>query len=264
MRPRREVPGNVPAVGADLAIYDSIGTTYARHRRSDPRVAAQLHAALGGARRVVNVGAGTGSYEPADAALVAVEPSDVMVAQRAPGTAPVVQAVGEHLPFADGAFDAAMAVITIHHWTDWRHGLAELCRVAPRVAVLTFDPAPHFSLWLFEEYVPEVLDLPASGVPPISEVAEALGTRRVETVPVPADCVDGFNWAFWRRPEAYLDPGIRACTSALAQLPQDLVASRMERLRRDLDDGTWRRRHADLLELDSIDGGFRLVVREGP
>jgi SAM-dependent methyltransferase len=244
------------------AVYDAIGTTYARHRRSDPRVAAQLHAALGGARRVVNVGAGTGSYEPAYLAVVAVEPSDVMIAQRPAGAAPCVRAVGEGLPFADGAFDAAMAVITIHHWPDWRRGLAELCRVAPRVAVLTFDPAPHFLLWLVEEYVPEVLDLPASDAPPIAEVADALGTRRIETVPVPADCIDGFNWAFWRRPEAYLDPEVRACTSALAQLPQDLVASRMEQLRSDLEDGTWRRRHADLLELDSIDGGFRLVVRE--
>jgi hypothetical protein len=171
--------------------------------------------------------------------------------------------VGEALPFADGEFDAAMAIITIHHWADWRAGLAEMCRVAPRVAVLVYDPEPHFSFWLVEEYVPEMVALPASQVPPATEVAEVMGATRVETVPVPADCIDGFNWAYWNRPERYLDPEVRACTSGLSQLPQDLVAERMDHLRRDLDDGSWRRRHGDLLELDTIDGGFRLVVREG-
>jgi SAM-dependent methyltransferase len=243
-------------------VYDSIGTTYARHRRSDPRVAAQLHAALGGARRVLNVGAGTGSYEPSDVDVVAVDPSDVMISQRRRGAAPAVRAVAEDLPFADGAFDAAMAVITVHHWTDLARGLAEMGRVARRVVVLTFDPVVHFSFWLIAEYVPEVADLPASAVPPVSELAAMIRTDRIEIVPVPADCIDGFNWAYWNRPEAYLDAEVRACTSGLAQLPAELVAGRMERLRNDLGDGSWHARHGDLLELDEIDGGFRLVVAD--
>lgn len=246
------------------AVYDSIGTTYASQRRTEPRMAVPVHRALAGARRVVNVGAGTGSYEPSDVEVVAVEPSEVMISQRQLGTAPVLRAVAEHLPFADGTFDAAMAIITIHHWVDLERGMSEMRRVARRVVVLTFDPAVHFErFWLLTDYVPEIAELPASAVPPVSEVAAMLGTAHVENVPVPADCIDGFNWAFWRRPEAYLDPEVRACTSALAQLPADLVESRMEQLRRDLDDGTWHRRHADLLELDSIDGGFRLIVADG-
>lgn len=251
-----------PAPGTVAPAYDRIGRLYARHRRSDPRIAAPILAALGGAASVVDVGAGTGSYEPAGATVVAVEPSAVMVAQRGPGSAPALRAVAGALPFADATFDAAMAVLTVHHWPDPEAGLAELCRVARRVVVLTFDPAVHFSYWLVREYLPEIGALPSAAVPSIGRVAEALGADRVETVPVPADCVDGFNWAYWRRPAAYLDPEVRACISGLAQLPAALVAERMSRLARDLADGTWDARHADLRHLDAVDGGFRLVVRE--
>jgi SAM-dependent methyltransferase len=241
--------------------YDGIGRSYAHHRRPDPRIAAHLATALGDARRIVDVGAGTGSYEPAGASVVAVEPSAVMVAQRPAGAAPVVHAVAEALPFPDGAFDAAMAVLTIHHWSDVGGGLREMVRVAPRIAVLTFDPAVHERFWLFSEYLPEVPSLPVAQVLPPDAVAEIVGADRVEPVLVPADCVDGFNWAFWRRPEAYLDPEVRACMSGLALLPVDLVAKRMERLRSDIADGTWDARHRRLLDLDAIDGGMRLVIR---
>lgn len=247
---------------ADAApIYDGIGRVYARHRQPDPRIAAQIERALGAARTVVDVGAGTGSYEPDDRPVIAVEPSLVMAGQRAATAAPVVRAVAEHLPFADGAFDAAMAVLTIHHWSDTLGGLREMTRVARQVAVLTFDPVVHATFWLFTEYLPEVTTLPVSRVMDPETVADVIGADRVEPVLVPSDCIDGFNLAFWQRPAAYLDPEVRACMSGLALLSTDLVAERMEHLREDIADGTWHARHRDLLRMDAIDGGFRLVVR---
>ncbi|HXQ62101.1 MAG TPA: class I SAM-dependent methyltransferase [Acidimicrobiales bacterium] len=242
--------------------YDLIGSVYARHRRPDPRVAGQIGRALGDAATVVNVGAGTGSYEPVGRTVVAVEPSGVMIGQRPPGSPPVVQAIAEDLPFPDDAFDAAMAILTIHHWTDAAAGLAEMARVARRVVVFTFDPTVHKSFWLLRDYVPEANALPSTNSIGPDTVAEVIGADRIEVVTVPADCVDGFNWAYWRRPRAYLDPDVRACISGLALLDDDLVVRRMERLRADLDDGSWMRRHGHLLGLESIDGGFRLVVRD--
>jgi SAM-dependent methyltransferase len=242
--------------------YDTIGGGYSARRRADPRIAAQVTRALGGARSVVNVGAGTGSYEREAGVAVAVEPSAVMLRQRPPDTAPVVCARAEHLPLGDRTFDAALAVLTVHHWDDLPAGLAELVRVAPRVVVLTFDPVPHFAYWLLEEYLPEVRELDSARGPPVTEVARVLGANRVEVVPIPADCVDGFNWAYWCRPEAYLDPAVRACISGIALLPEDLVTDRMAQLREDLRRGVWQRRHTDLLTRRHIDGGFRLVVRE--
>ncbi len=241
--------------------YDTIGAVYARHRRPDPRVAAQIAQALGEGRSVVNVGAGTGSYEPTDRTVVAVEPSGVMIAQRGSAAGPVVRAVAEQLPFPDHCFDGALALLTVHHWTDPAAGLAEMARVARRVVVFTFDFEVHRTFWLMEDYVPEAAAPPSTNVMGADEVAGIIGADRIETVAVPTDCIDGFNWAYWCRPEAYLDPEVRACISGLALLDDDLVAGRMEVLRQDLDDGTWQRRHGRLRELDSIDGGFRLVVR---
>ncbi len=246
---------------AKAAIYDGIGRAYSRHRRPDPRIAAQIGRALGSARTVVDVGAGTGSYEPADRVVVAVEPSLVMAAQRPVDAAPVVRAVAESLPFPDDCFDAALAVLTIHHWIDVPGGLREMARVAPGVVVLTFDPVVHGGFWLFTDYVPEVNELPSNLVLPPEAVAEIIGADRIEPVMIPSDCVDGFNWAFWQRPEEYLDPEVRACMSGLAILPDDLVARRMDRLRADLADGTWQARHGDLVHDDVIDGGLRLVIR---
>jgi SAM-dependent methyltransferase len=244
------------------ARYDTIGRAYALHRRPDPRIATQIEAALGDAATIVDVGAGTGSYEPGDRKVVAVEPSAVMAAQRAPGAAPVLRAKAEHIPLRDGACDAAMAIFTIHHWDDIVGGLHEMARVAQTVVVLTFDPDTHGAYWLFSDYLPEANGLRSARIMDATGVADVLGAGRVELVPVPADCTDGFNWAYWRRPEHYLDPEVRSCISGLALLPPDLVARRMERLRADLADGTWHARHGHLLGLDSIDGGIRLVVRD--
>jgi SAM-dependent methyltransferase len=244
------------------ARYDRIGAVYARHRRPDPRVADQIAASLADAVTILNVGAGTGSYEPVGREVVAVEPSGVMMAQRPAGSAPVVQARAERLPFGDQRFDAAMALLTIHHWADPVAGLTEMGRVAGRVVVFTFDPEVHASMWLFEDYVPEAVAPSSTVSMPPEEVAAILGAQRIEPVPVPADCSDGFNWAYWRRPWAYLDPEVRACISGLALLDDDLVAGRMERLGRDLADGTWMRRHGRLLDRETVDGGLRLVVRD--
>ncbi len=224
-------------------------------------MAEQIGRALGDAVTVVNVGAGTGSYESTDRAMVAVEPSGVMISQRPAGCAPAVRAVAERLPFGDDAFDAAQAIFTIHHWEDATAGLLEMSRVARRLVILTFEPLVHNSFWLLEDYVPEANALPSTNVPGPEAVARVIGADRIEVVPVPSDCVDGFNWAYWNRPRAYLDPEVRACISGLALLDDDLVARRMEQLRAHLDDGTWESRHGHLRKLDTIDGGLRLVVR---
>ncbi len=247
------------------ARYDTIGRTYTATRRPDPRVEARLRAALGGATRVLNVGAGAGSYEAAGPVVAAVEPSPVMLAQRGPETAPVARAVAEHLPFRDGSFDAALAILTLHHWTDWRAGIAEILRTAGRLVMLTWDPATQDDFWLVAEYLPEVLagQWDHGATPAFAELDAVLGGIRVEVVPIPADCQDGFFAAYWARPEAYLDPAVRAGISCFALLDDDLVARRMERLADDLASGAWDARHGELRTRAELDIGYRLVVSSG-
>jgi SAM-dependent methyltransferase len=208
---------------------------------------------------VVNVGAGTGSYEPRDRRVVAVEPSPTMIAQRPRDAAPAVVARAEALPLADGSVDAALAVLTVHHWSDQRRGLAELRRVArERVVVLCWDPAFKSRFWLFD-YLPwQPADDPS---PPLVLYEEVLGPPDVAPVPIPHDCADGFAAAFWRRPEAYLDPEVRRNISWLATQPPARLEPALARLADDLASGEWARRHADLLELDELDAGYRLLVR---
>ena len=242
------------------AIYDRIGVGYTRVRRPDPRIAALVHAALGDHAPVVDVGGGAGSYEPGDRLVVAAEPSQAMVDQRGPGAGPAARAVAERLPFPDGAFAAAMVILSLHHWPDPAAGLAEVRRVsAGPVVAFTFDPAVHDSQWLVTEYLPEMAALHRP-VPSPGDVAALLGGATVTTVPVAHDCVDGFCHAWWRRPHAYLDPAVRAGISGIARLPDAVVAPAIARLARDLEDGTWASRHHDLLTRDTIDAGYRLVV----
>jgi SAM-dependent methyltransferase len=240
-------------------LYDSIGKGYTSVRREDPRIAARIRAALGDARTVVNVGAGAGAYEPADLELVAVEPSETMIAQRPEGAAPVVRAYAEELPFEDGSFDAAMVVLSDHHWNDHARGLAELRRVARRVVLFTWDPSAPRETWVDREYFPCFEQL----IPPgyrIETTIERLGGGRQEPVPIPHDCLDGFFHAYWRRPEAYLDPQIRAGISVFALMDRACVEDGLARLAADVESGEWQRRHGPLLELDELDAGYRLVV----
>jgi SAM-dependent methyltransferase len=242
------------------ARYDAIGRTYTSTRDTEPRIAERIWAALGGARTVINVGAGTGSYEPPDRAVIAVEPSAVMLAQRPADAAPAVQATAEALPFADRSFDAAMAVLTLHHWSDWCAGCGELRRVArERVVVFSWDPAYVGRMWLGPEYFPEHHDEAVAGFPSLADQAAALEAE-VEVVPVPWDCRDGFLSAFWRRPEAYLDPAVRAGISTLAKRSEQELAPGLARLRADLQSGAWARRHGALLTLAELDLGYRLLV----
>jgi SAM-dependent methyltransferase len=241
-------------------LYDRIGDGYAAVRREDPAIAAAIHAALGDAETIVNVGAGAGSYEPRDRAVVAVEPSAVMLAQRPIGAAPAVQATAAELPFADGSFDAAMAILSDHHWPDRAAGLRELRRVARRrVVVFQCDlGAQAGAFWLVRDYLTTFR--PAGMT--IEALAGHIGARRIEPVPIPHDCRDGFLAAYWRRPQAYLDPRLRAGISVFQLLPRQEVDDAIERLRADLESGEWTRRNAGILDLEAMDLGYRLVIAE--
>ena len=244
------------------ALYDTIGRGYARGRRTEPRIAARLAAALGDARSVLNVGAGTGSYEPADRFVVAAEPSAVMIAQRPSGAASAVQARAEELPFADRAFDAVMAVLTVHHWTDRASGLAECARVARhRVVLLTWDPALE-PFWLVRDYFPAFAERDRAAFPAMGAYAKAFGSGvrvEVEPVPIPRDCVDGFLGAYWARPAAYLDPAVQGAISSFAHAG---VEPGLARLRQDLASGAWHSRYGHLLAAEDLDIGYRLVVAQ--
>ena len=240
-------------------LYDRIGRTYTATRREDPRLAAAIDAALGDARTVVNIGAGTGTYEPAGREVLAVEPAAVMRAQRPPDAAPAIAARAEALPFPDRSFDAAMAVLSDHHWDDRAGGLREMRRVAERAVVFTWDPAYVDAFWLTRDYLPGFRRLQGMD---IEEIAEHLGASRIEAVPLAADWQDGFLMAYWRRPEAYLNATVRAGISVFGLLPKAEVREFVEALRRDLASGAWARRNAALLHLDELDLGFRLVIAE--
>jgi SAM-dependent methyltransferase len=242
--------------------YDRHGRTYARHRRADPRIAARIHAALGDARTVLNVGAGSGSYEPEDRWVLAVEPSETMRAHRPPGAAPAITARAEALPLDDRAVDAAMACVTIHHWEPPEAGLAELRRVARRtVVVLTFE-LTDLPAWQ-QQYLAEGLAIERPRFPSIAAISDVLGGRiRVERIPTPSDCTDGFFEAFWNRPEALLDPSVRSSQSMWALLAPGLEDRIVDRLGSALGAGTWDAEHGYLRDRESLDGSLRLVISE--
>ena len=248
-------------------LYDGIGRTYASTRHADPRIAAAILDALGDARTVLNVGAGSGNYEPSDRDVVALEPSQVMIDQRPAGAAPVVRGRAEELPFEDGSFDAVMAVLSDHHWTDRRRGLSELRRVARRRIVLfNADPGEADQFWLTTQYLPEFLEL----IPPRyrtpgaweRELRAILG--RIESIPVAVshDCTDGFYGAYWRRPEAYLETDVRAGISVFSQVPSGAVARAVDALGADLETGRWHDRHRELLTMDELHLGYYLITAE--
>jgi SAM-dependent methyltransferase len=241
-------------------LYDQIGQTYTTTRRPDPRIGKAIKGVFREADTIVNVGAGAGAYEPANQSLIGVEPSWRMIGQRSRGASPVVQAVAEALPFRSDAFDVALAVLTLHHWSDWRVGIAEMKRVARRVVVFAFDVNALDDFWLTKKYFPDIIGLDRRRSPSIAEIVDELGDCRVEQVPIPHDCVDGFLAAYWRRPENYLDPGVRASISGFALLDQRTVTRGITRLETDLKSGAWEQRFGYLRSLDALDAGYRLLA----
>ncbi|MFJ7593169.1 MerR family DNA-binding transcriptional regulator [Streptomyces sp. NPDC097617] len=242
-------------------LYDAIGGAYPATRRTEPRIAAQILDALGDARTVLNVGAGTGSYEPADLEVTAVEPSAVMRGQRPAGSAPCVAAAAESLPFEDRSFDVAMAVSTVHHWGDPVAGLREMRRVARRVVVLTFDtdePEWRDRFWLTRDYLPEFAGVLA-GFPALAMMADAIGAR-AEPVPVPWDCADGLFEAYWRRPQAYLEDRVRRAMSVWTRVGPEAERRAVGSLAGDLASGRWAERNSGLAGLDAADLGLRLLI----
>lgn len=249
------------------ALYDRIGRDYSKTRRPDPRIAAAICRALDDAASVLNVGAGAGSYEPADRNVVGLEPSAAMIAQRPADAAPVIQGYVEQLPFYDNSFDAVLAVATDHHWRDRQLALSEIRRVArKRIVIFNADPGEAGRFWLTREYLPGSLRL----IPPEHrpkgawrrEIGDALGRTSVQVLPIPADCKDGFYKAFWRRPAAYLHPGIRAGISVFARLEVDEVTRATNALRDDLASGAWARRNGGLLAINDLDLGYVIITSE--
>jgi SAM-dependent methyltransferase len=244
--------------------YDRYAPSYPSQRRADPRIAARVHAALGDARTVLNVGAGSGSYEPADRYVLAVEPSAGMRAQRPRHLAPAVAASAESLPLDEDSVDAAMAVITIHHWTDPIAGLREMRRIArSAVVILTFDVGVLADFWMLTDYLPEALSDDHRRFITIDAITGTLKGARVEIVPVPADCVDGFFEAHYGRPEAYLDPAVRAAQSVWPRLPEGVEERAIAALSSDLESGAWDTRHGHLRTEPEHEGGLRLIVAPG-
>lgn len=247
-----------------MAVYDAIGRTYSRTRRADPRIAAQILQALGDARSILNVGAGSGNYEPSDRWGVALEPSMTMIRQRPPGAAPVVQGVAGRLPFQTQSFDAAMGTLTLHHWPNLREGLAEIRRVSSRQVFLIFDFSVTQGFWLIDDYFPRVARLASEqNAPTVAMIGEHLDLCRVEVVMIPGDCTDGFGCAYWNRPEAHLDPDVLAGMSWTSQLPPEVLAAGVGRLRDDLHSGRWDERHGHLRAMAQADYGYKLVVAGG-
>jgi SAM-dependent methyltransferase len=256
---RMRETGSVRVDGrGDIPEYEVIGLGYRSKRRPDPRLSAAINEAIGPASTILNVGAGAGSYEPSDRLVVALEPSSVMLAQHSGHRR--VRGAAEHLPFKDGAFDVALAILTVHHWEDLNAGLTELRRVARRQVLFTWDPNHPHKLWITTDYVPAIDDLETSRFTSLTSIVDALGAHTVQAFEIPHDFTDGFQAAFWRRPEMYLDPEVRAASSTFASLSPELVLPGIEQLRRDLETGKWHETYAELLKQKQVDFGHRIVI----
>lgn len=243
--------------------YNRLGLNYSDFRRPDPRIEAAILAALGDARSVVNVGAGTGSYEPTDREVIAVEPSPVMIAQRPPDTAPALEGIAESLPLGDKSVDAAMGVLTIHHWPDLEAGLAEMRRVSRhRIVLLTLDADAASDTWLVADYFPEAGSMDRDVMPSQARIRANLPGAVIEPLPVPRGCLDGFTSALWDRPEWLLDPEVRRASSTWHRMSAEAAERGVERLRADLESGRWDEKHGHLRNLPELDVGLRLVRAE--
>lgn len=241
--------------------YSKHGKGYASKRRPDPRIAARLHQALGDARTVLNVGAGAGSYEPEDRYVVAIEPSQAMRAQRPRHLVPAIHGIAEQLPLDDQSVDASMALITVHQWRDLDKGLSELRRVTRGpIIVLTFDPDVFDRYW-FTDYAPELISHERRRFPGIDRIAESLGrSTEVHCIPIPIDCVDGFNEAYYARPESFLDPAVRGAQSGWSFISDEEQRRFVKALGDDLKSGDWDRKYGEWRTRPYFEGSLRLVV----
>jgi SAM-dependent methyltransferase len=240
-------------------LYDQIGTDYGKHRRRDPRIAVLIRRQLKGVSSLLNVGAGSGAYEPDDMPVVALEPSARMIGQRW-DRSNTIQGRAEAMPFRDDSFDAALAVLTIHHWKDKKKGFGECIRVArKRVVIMTWDPDSN-GFWLVQQYFPEILEADRTNFPNMEEIKQVLGAVTIESLPIPADCPDGFLGAYWRRPGAYLQETVRAGISSFSHIPG--TDPRFKRLARDIATGAWRQKNRSLFSTDMLDIGYRLVTAD--
>jgi len=254
-----------PTTTAGDVDYAAHGQGYARQRRTDPRLQAWVHAALGDARTVLNVGAGSGSYEPTDRHVLAIEPSAAMRAQRPGHLTPAVDGVAGQLPLDDQSFDAAMAIVTVHQWPDVAQGLSELRRVTRGpIVILTFDPDALDRYWM-ADYAPEMLAVEGRRFPSIAAVVEGLGGAcEVHALRIPNDCTDGFSEAFYARPEAFLDPAVRRSQSAWSFLPDDVQARLVQRLGDELASGQWDRKHGAWRTKPFFEGSLRGIISRPP
>lgn len=245
------------------AAYEDLGINYSDFRRADPCIEARIWAALGDARSVVNVGAGTGSYEPRDRELIAVEPSLLMISKRPPDAAPARQSVAEALPLDDKSVDAAMGTLTIHHWNDLDAGIAEMRRVArKRIVLLTIDAEKNSEIWTLSEYFPAAAQAEREKMPAMSAVEAILPKATIEVVPTPSRCRDEFTSALWDRPELFLEPSVLRASSLWHQLSSELISQGQKRLRADLASGRWDEKHGHLRTLPELDIGLRLICEE--
>lgn len=243
--------------------YDRVGLNYAEHRRADPRIAERIRNALGDARSVVNVGAGSGSYEPTDREVIAVEPSPVMIAQRPAGAVAAIEGVAEALPLEDKSVDAAMGVLTIHHWDDLGAGLAEMRRVARhRIVLFTIDAEKNSEIWTLSEYFPAAARAEREKMPSMEALEALLPGATIEVIPAPSCYRDEFTSALWDRPELFLEPGVLRASSLWHSLPPAEIERGQERLRADLESGRWDEKHGHLRTLPELDIGLRLACEE--
>ncbi len=241
--------------------YDQLTESYKIYRKPDHRIAERILFHIDGAQRILNVGAGIGSYEPEDCNIVAIEPSHEMISQRKRSHVALLQGVAENLPFQDNVFDISMGILTMHHWSDISSGLKEMVRVTRNKIILFTWIGYGENFWL-ENYIPEITGVDYDLFPTLDELDQILGGISVETIEIPHDCCDGFMCAYWRRPEAYLEPNVRKAISTFSRIPN--IQDRLDRLQKEIDSGEWRKKHTHLLEKKSLDLGYRLVIYEMP
>jgi SAM-dependent methyltransferase len=240
-----------------MKTYDKIGNTYVVERCPDPRIEEKIHQKISRARSVLNIGAGTGSYEPKDKAVVSLDPSILMLRKRPPGSAPCVLGEAEKLPFKNSTFDCAMALLTIHHWSDWKNGISEALRVSrSHVVILTWDPN-HEGFWLTQDYLQDIAKADSEKFPSMAALESMFRDILVESIMIPSDCTDGFMGAYWQRPDAYLDHSKRASISSLALNPN---FAGLEKLRREISSGEWEKKYGHLRNQSELDVGYRLLV----